>query len=305
MKRTSSYTSCMHTPVRYYIYEPKVILRIKGIIQLHHGLSEHADRYDHFASFLSNQGFVVIVSDFMGHGRSLIDFEQGYFGDENGPENLIKDMHRLQLIVRRSYPDAPYFMLGVDLGSVLIRKYVSEYGDFVDGILLLGTMTTINKKWLKKVYLSFLRKIKGPMYHSQAYFRNFYSTYNKQLGKSQSLIDWLTSDEVEKNKYLNDPMTHFAYTVQGYRDILHTISEVNSYELIKKIPTYLSIYIGVGRNDPFYRGMDKLIEKYKQIGVKDLTYQVFDHMRHFLLFEKEKKVVYQNIVDWLNERTYL
>ena len=85
MKYTKTYTSSMHTHVRYHVYEPKVVLRIKGIVQIHHGIGEHADRYDHFASFLLNQGFVVVVSDFAGHGKSLIDFEQGFFGTENGP----------------------------------------------------------------------------------------------------------------------------------------------------------------------------------------------------------------------------
>ena len=52
MKYTKTYTSSMHTHVRYHVYEPKVVLRIKGIVQIHHGIGEHADRYDHFASFL-------------------------------------------------------------------------------------------------------------------------------------------------------------------------------------------------------------------------------------------------------------
>ena len=100
-------------------------------------------------------------------------------------------------------------------------------------------------------------------------------------------------------------MTHFAYTVQGYKDIVDVIKEVNSIEMIKKIPNYLSVYIGAGKNDPLAKGIEKLIDKYKQQGIKDLTYQVFDEMRHSLLFEKEKSVVYQNILDWLEERTYL
>ena len=64
MKRTATYTSSMHISIRYYVYEPEVVLRIKGIVQIHHGLGEHADRYEHFASFLAARGFVVVVSDF-------------------------------------------------------------------------------------------------------------------------------------------------------------------------------------------------------------------------------------------------
>ena len=66
-----SYTH-LHINIRYHVYEPQVVIRVKGIVQIHHGLGEHAGRYEHFASFLASQGFVVVVSDFAGHGRSLI-----------------------------------------------------------------------------------------------------------------------------------------------------------------------------------------------------------------------------------------
>ena len=85
MKRHAVFTSSMHISIHYFIYEPQVVLRVKGIVQIHHGLGEHAGRYEHFASFLASHGYVVVVSDFAGHGRSLIDFEQGYFGEHDGP----------------------------------------------------------------------------------------------------------------------------------------------------------------------------------------------------------------------------
>lgn len=305
MKRISSYTSCMHTHVRYFVYEPKVVLRVKGIIQVHHGLAEHADRYEHFASFMLNQGFVVVVSDFAGHGKSLIDFEQGYFGKENGTDNLVKDMHHLQNIMRRNYPDVPYFMLGVDLGSLLIRKYVSLYGDYIEGMLLLGTMSKVEYKTLKKAYFFIMRKLKGPLYKPHAYFKNFHQRNNKKIFQASSDIDWLTSDEQERKIFLKDPMTHFTYTLQGYHDIVDLISEVNSEESIQKIPTYLSVYIGVGEDDPIARHGSQLVEQYKNHGIADLTYEVFKEKRHALLFEQNKQEIYLRILDWLNERTYL
>lgn len=305
MKRISSYTSCMHTHVRYYVYEPKVVLRIKGVIQVHHGLAEHADRYEHFAAFMLNQGFVVVVSDFAGHGKSLIDFEQGYFGKQSGTDNLVKDMHHLQQIIRRNYPDVPYFMLGVDLGSALIRKYVTLYGDYIEGVILLGTLTKVEFKTLKKAYFYIMKKIKGPLYKPHSYFKSFHQRNNKKIFQSGSDIEWLTSDAQERKKFLKDPMTHFTYTLQGYHDIVNLILEVNSEESIAKIPTYLSVYIGSGEHDPMAKHDQQLVEQYKKQGIADLTYEVFPSKRHALLFEQDKRDVYLHILDWLNERTYL
>ncbi|MEG0277411.1 MAG: alpha/beta hydrolase [Coprobacillus sp.] len=305
MRKTNSYTSIMHTHVRYYVYEPKVVLRVKGVVQIHHGLSEHADRYEHFASFLLNQGFVVVVSDFAGHGKSLIDFEQGYFGKNDGPDNLVKDMFHLQEIIRRSYPDTPYFMLGVDLGSIMIRKYMSQYGDFIDGALLLGTMAKVENRYSKRIYLSALKTIKGPMYKSQSYFQKIHHQYNSKIKHNQTDVDYLTSDEHERSKYLKDPMTHFTYTVQGYKDIVKAIYDVNTDAVISQIPKHISLYVGIGEHDILAKNVDKLVDKYKNLKLDDITFKVYKDMRHALLFEKNKLEVYKDILKWLNERTYL
>lgn len=304
MKRSAVFTSSMHISIRYYIYEPQVVLRIKGVVQIHHGLGEHADRYEHFASFLAGQGFVVVVSDFVGHGRSLIDFEQGYFGEHDGPVHLVDDMHHLQMIVREKYPDAPYFMLGADLGSILIRKYMSVYGDFIEGVLLLGTLSKVEFCCFKRIYLRLLKIWKGPLHRAQQFSRYLRRGFNKKT-HTISEMDWLTSDEHEKKKFLEDPMAHFAYTVQGYRDIIHTIQEVNSEKSIMNIPSYLSVYIGIGENDPMGAHIKELLEKYKKIPIKDLTLEIFEGQRHALLFEKDKKKVYNSILKWLDDRTYL
>ena len=50
--------------VRYYVYEPKVVLRVKGIVQIHHGLGEHADNYDHFASCLLYTSTLYLAATF-------------------------------------------------------------------------------------------------------------------------------------------------------------------------------------------------------------------------------------------------
>lgn len=111
--------------------------------------------------------------------------------------------------------------------------------------------------------------------------------------------------KMKSRNFLSDPMTHFSYTVQGYRDIVSVMQEVNSDESIAKIPDYLSVYIGYGELDPMCRKMKVLLEKYKKIQLRDVTVDVFEGMRHAILFEKSKKEVYLHILNWLNERTYL
>ena len=82
MKHEETYTSTLHTHVHFFIYEPQVIIRVKAVLFVQHDLNENASNYDHFANFMCDKGYVVVVSDMVGHGHSLIDFEQGYFGKQ-------------------------------------------------------------------------------------------------------------------------------------------------------------------------------------------------------------------------------
>ena len=299
MKIAETFTSHLHVRVRYYIYQPKVVLRVKGIVQIYHGRGEHADMYEHFARYLLDNGFVVVVSDIVGHGQSLIDFEQGYFGKEKGIDFLVKDIDRLQKIIRRRFDEAPFFMIGVDLGSLLVRKYISQYGEYIEGAMLLGTIANVKYAWIKKKYFDYLRVLKGPLYKNSMFRRVFHKGHNLKTEH------WVTDDASEMQEYLNDPMRNFIYTTQSYRDFLSLISEVNSEASIEKIPDYLSLYIAKGKHDKIDHGMNKLIEKYKNRSIRDFTYHEFENCGHSLIFDSHKREVYRDIVKWLEERTCL
>ena len=52
----------------------------KAVVQLIHGIAEHILRYDHFATFLTQHGYLVVAEDHMGHGGTLARGDvQGYF----------------------------------------------------------------------------------------------------------------------------------------------------------------------------------------------------------------------------------
>ena len=56
----------------------------KAVIQFLHGQGEYGGRYAHLAEFLTDQGYIIYVSDHRGHGRTV--FEQ--------PEDA-RDEHRI------------------------------------------------------------------------------------------------------------------------------------------------------------------------------------------------------------------
>lgn len=65
--------------------------------------------------------------------------DYGYFTEKNASRCVVEDMHKLTAIMKKKYPDVPYFLLGHSMGSFLSRRYITEYGYELNGVLLLGT----------------------------------------------------------------------------------------------------------------------------------------------------------------------
>ena len=61
---------------------------IRGVIQITHGMVEHAGRYNRFAEKCLENGFAVFAHDLRGHGKTKAeDAPLGCFGISNGPSS--------------------------------------------------------------------------------------------------------------------------------------------------------------------------------------------------------------------------
>ena len=58
--------------------------RIRGIVQISHGMAEHKERYEEFMKFLAEHDYMAVIHDHRGHGNSVNDLvELGYFYTED------------------------------------------------------------------------------------------------------------------------------------------------------------------------------------------------------------------------------
>ena len=78
-----------------------------GIVQVVHGIAEHIARYDAFAAFLAEHGYIVVLHDQLGHGKSAPDEAHlGFFSEENGWERRCRISARCTTRRRRSIPES-------------------------------------------------------------------------------------------------------------------------------------------------------------------------------------------------------
>ena len=80
--------------IRYRMWVPE---DPHAALQLTHGMAEHIDRYDEFASFLAENGVLVYGNDIASHGKSIAPgMPKGYFGEKNGWDVIVKDMQTMR-----------------------------------------------------------------------------------------------------------------------------------------------------------------------------------------------------------------
>ena len=77
----------------------------------------------------------------MGHGKSVASADKlGFFGEPNGNDYVIGDIHRLREQTVEKYPNVPCFMLGHSMGSFLLRQYLGLYGEGLAGAIVMGEL---------------------------------------------------------------------------------------------------------------------------------------------------------------------
>ena len=281
----------------------------KAILQITHGMVEFIERYIPFAEFLTQKGYMVVGHDHIGHGQSVASQEDwGYFCEGNPSEVLVADMHKLRTLIQEDNSDVPYFMLGHSMGSFLLRKYLAVHNEKLRGAIIMGTgFIPENMTNLALKITGFVAKIRGEKHRSKLVqslaFGADYKGFDMTGEKPED--SWLTKDIDIVNAYYNEPKCTYMFTVNGYKGLFEAVNYSCNPENAAKIPKKLPLFIVSGAQDPvggLGKGVMQVYDMYKDAGIQDLTYKLYDNDRHEILNETDRQVVFEDILAWMNVR---
>ena len=278
-----------------------------GVLQIFHGMVEFIERYEEFANFLTEKGFVVIGNDHLGHGKSIRGKEEyGFFSEQNGNQTVLGDLRRLHVQTAKKYPGIPYFILGHSMGSFLLRQYLSMYGEELDGAIIMGTGTQpVAALRFGRRLCHILAKLHGWHYRSRFVDKMAFGGYNKHFRPARTDKDWLTKEESVVDAYLADERCTFLFTLNGYDNLFYSIEEAGKQENIEKIPKDLPVLFVAGQDDPvgnFGKGVEEVRRAFQAAGMGDVTWIVYENDRHEILNETDRNTVYRDLYAWLYVR---
>ena len=278
MVRTAEFTDADGVDIVYDAYEADGPAR--GVVQLLHGVGEHAGRYGALISALTGAGFHVYADDHRGHGRTGIrqhggPAKLGRLG-KGGLRAAEAAIWQLTGIIRAEHPDLPLVLLGHSWGSFLAQMLVNDHPDAWDAVVLSGsalrTPTTLNSAPLNA----------------------------RWRGPDADGLEWLSRDPEVWRQFHDDPLT----TETPLLRLFGPIEAARLYGRPRKdLGVDIPMLLMVGRDDPVGgpRSVHKLADAYKhRSGFTDVTTLVYPDARHEIFHELQQDEVRADLLAWLD-----
>ncbi len=255
----------------------------RAVIQLLHGVGEHAGRYGALIQALAGAGFAVYADDHRGHGRTGLaqhggdPTRLGRLGPGGMPATLAA-CFQLTGIIRDENPGLPLIVLGHSWGSFLAQMLVDRHPESFDAVVLSGSAL----RWPGSLNSGDL---------------------NARWKKTGAMgTEWLSGDLAVGKAFLDDPLTTST-------PLLKLFGPIDAARLFgrprKNLGRDLPVLLMVGQDDSVGgpRSVHRLADAYRtRSGLTDVTTLVYPGARHEIFNETMQADVRADLLVWLDRR---
>lgn len=274
-----TYTDAEGIEIFAYRWEAE---RPHGIVQLSHGVGEHALRYDAFARALTTNGFTVYADDHRGHGETG---RTQWGGDLTklgrlGPGGLRATeaaIRQLTGTARDAHPGLPLIMFAHSWGSLMAQRVLNAHPSEWEALVLSGSA------------------LRTPRFMESGDLNRHWRT------PDANGFEWLSRNPATARAFLADPLCFGA-------DILKLFGIADALRLFGTpaagLEPTLPLLIMSGEEDPLSRGdgLSRLADAYRRRGLRDVTLRVYAGARHEMLNETNRDEVTSDLITWLLDR---
>lgn len=225
----------------------------RGVVQLVHGMAEHIDRYDDFARFLADAGYLVAGHDHIGHGDTAAAPEcRGVIGAEGGADAMIDDVEQLRLLVSQQVaPGTPYFIFGHSMGSLVLRSYLPRYGQGLAGRCHLRHGQRGHRRLPRRQPgCPAIAAVRGDGYRSGLLHALADGAYSRAIKDARTPFDWLSRDPAVPDAFMADEACGFMFGAGAYATLTELAWRAAAPATLAATPHDLPLLYVAGDADP-------------------------------------------------------
>ncbi len=298
------YKTLEDLPVKTICLKPDKAVVVKGVVQILHGMCEYKERYLNLIKYLNDNGYICVINDMCGHGENVSFFKElGYFGDD-GAKKVIESSHAVTVYIKNNFPDLPIILFGHSMGSLIVRAILKKHDDDYDKVILTGSPSNRfgkrGGKFLADVIGLIGDEKKTNKLLDAIVMGQYYMSYREEKLKNS----WICTDVDVVNEFNENMYSNFTFTINGYYTLLSIMCDVYSKRNWKLKNKRLPIIFMAGKGDPCIvseENFEKTAGFLKNLGYRHVETKLYDNMRHEIFNEKNKEMVYKDIVEWLED----
>ncbi len=271
---------------KIYVYEWKEVPSPRGVVQIAHGMEEHAGRYDAFARALNALGYVVVADDHRGHGDT--DPDTLGFAEGDMFACTVEDMAGIARHYREAYAGLPYVLFGFSYGSFLTQAFIERHAALLDGAVIAGSSRQKGGAVRMGGTVAAIGcAFKGESAPAKLIDKLVFGGYDKKFADGE----FLSTDKENNERYYADPYCGFVCSYNFYRSFFKGLKGLYKKKNAAGLDKELPLLLIAGAEDAVggRKGVGRLYAFYKKQGVKRVERVLIEGSRHEFLNEREHR----------------
>jgi alpha-beta hydrolase superfamily lysophospholipase len=256
------------------------------IVQIAHGMGEHAGRYRRLAEALVGAGAVVYANDHRGHGRTAGSPERHGDLGPGGWAGLMGDLGVVADHARSEHPGLPLVMIGHSMGSFALQRHLLDHSAGLAAAVLSGTSA-----------VDIIAAGIDPTQEVDL------SAFNAPFEPARTEYDWLSRDPAEVDAYVADAACGFGLDAAAAASMIEGLDGVADAERLAHIRSDLPMLVISGDADPLAGGgalVELVGDRYREAGIRDVTVRLYPGARHEVFNETNRDEITADLIAWLD-----
>ena len=281
---------------------------LRGVVQVNHGLAEHAARYGRFAAAMAARGFDVYAHDHRGHGATRApDAPPRTFAAADGGEKVIADVAAVHDRIAADRPGAPVILFGHSMGGLVALNFLHRHSARVAGAAIWNANFSAGALGrLAQAILAWEAFRLGSDVPSRILPKLTFQDWAKKVPGRRTEFDWLSRDAAEVDRYVADPLCGWDASVSMWRDVFSLIFAGADDRNLAVIRRDLPINLLGGEKDPATAGGKAVLDlarRMKATGFSNLFSKVWPETRHESFNETNRDAITEAFATWAEKVT--